>query len=1006
MEHKEFTNEIDEILSKVENGKVKKKKEEEYCIETLKNYLYSAEDKKGFMKRIIQLMGDKNKKPRKIAADVLKGWKTHTFYLFIKAPDKPYLDKIQHMISSFKHPNPSIDLKSYYEEGDIVDRDILRTKESWMASEGNVFVFAFNVGYAKDMEQNDTSRVIRFDEDLENPAALKEGFEKRFDELVQQFLHSLLEGDEFVDALLQASSKKIYPEIAEYLNIYYHYQMDKESLKSKVISLLDDENDNLRELAVSLLLNWHLPNNKQLLQDLANDKNKKIKKMVSDFLETIDMVFDLTSKEELDEMIENDTKYDRRGKKLDLAIHEAAKRGDLTGVKYLQKNGYKLSDNGEEKKRAIHCAVESGNTELVRFLLQKKSKADQADAMHRTPLHYVSRDTSVEMVRLLEENGADLNAVSDEKDTLFINERHQLSVLFHVLWKGNKDVIDYFIQKGIRLSDTDDIRYLLNNCNTENLVSLITYLKSCGHSPAEIFQQLRLSQDLEDNNGLRAKILYEKLDTLTLTYDDKIEILMNGDLEFIKLLLSRGLDLSDKLPAGTYLDVYTYDVPTPYVFLAYRNEHEDVRKFILKNKNIDLGVSSGDKEDFHFEYFEAEQEPFYISSVGKKDEYVLRKSYTSLLALATEHDRKDDVKFLLENGIEKVSDIMIAVALDANQRMGYRILEYFAEKHFDDFNPFRVATKKVDETLLSIIIKAYSGENKDQLLKNLSRNGRIKAYAQDKGLDQDNIEEISNAYLSNLQKELQKQVEAEMENVESIETVYKFLESGMPDKVRAALDVLKKNEDFYQKAEKRYLNLIKANLNDKNATLENFEEGIFNKKQIRELETAGIYSKGLDFRVSYALKELVDFIGSVTMNHVDVDKFIAKAKKISTDVEAVDDLALDYEEKFFDDIEKESEIYPDGWYSQSLKKLLNLKGKIENLLFEKCNFIQSDFMFPEAFFFFVRMAAGPYGVSLSLFQSQMELSDTFWLCSGLHQENFEIDEESDLSVPPEPFEYH
>jgi len=947
-----FTENINTILITITEEKYKKKEMEDY-LRTLMYYLHNLNTKKEFFHEIINLLGNKNKKTREIALALFHKMREKSLSFSIAANEKN-AKEIDNVIENFKTDSDS----------DIEIRHSYYTYGNGLTGYNFILFISHN---RLEIESIDSIEV--------DASSYKEVLESMMKETVKRVLNYLPTEDEIFNTLIKLIKQKIYPEMLDYWSKSRDYSNNKEEFENRVIALLDNEDDNLREFAVILLLRWQLTNNKELLEPLKNDKNKKVKKRVVDFLESLSIVFDVLTKEELDELIKQDENYNNRKNKCDLAIHEAAEKGDLVGVKYLLKNGYKLTDNGGDKRRVIHSAASSNSFKLVEFLLNNKSKATQLDSTENTPLHYVSKDTPLETIKLLIEKGADIKAINKDIKSNYVGD-YQRSVFFNVLSRANKEVLDFFVGKKIKLSKIDDIGKLFSYCNMDNFTFMMDYLKSIKH-PLNDIAYFNFYRDITDNKGSRAKILYGKYNVLRK--GGEVDILMDGDLEFIKILESKGFDFNGKIPKGT--KHYFHSDLTPYLFIAYRNKRRVVREFILNNKKNDLSIYKGDKEDFYFEM----------------PDFDLKKNYASLLVIALYHDRLKEIKFIVDNKIEGISDIIFAIAIAMYRNRKNKVLKYLIENYYNNFNPFKTATKDEKETLLSLILKVYLAKDREELLDKLLKNSFIEKYRKDNNLDND-LEKISKHYLENLHNDLSIKIDDEMKNVKNIETIYQYLESGEPDKIKAALKALKKNKDFYQKSEKRYLNIIKAKLNNKNATLENFENGIFDKNDIRELESSYFYEKGLDFAL-LEIKVTVDFIGAITMNHVDVDKFIIEAKKVSNDVGKVQDLQTDFSKGLFEKIENEAKIYPEGWYSKLLNKLLKMKGKFEKMLFDKSEFYSEDYLFTEAFFFFIGRAAWDE-IYMDIYQSSVELPDTVWLTTHLLDWSTQ---EGNLEIPKNPF---
>ncbi len=411
------------------------------------------------------------------------------------------------------------------------------------------------------------------------------------------------------------------------------------------------------------------------------------------------------TKEELDEMIESEKGFDSKGKK-DLAIHKVAIKGDLEGVKYLLQNGYKVTTNGYDKLRAIHYAVASGNYELVKFLLEKKSKATQTDKYKRTPLHYISKNTTLDIIELLIEKGADINAVTRIAGWSRGIYREN-SPFYYALLYASEEIIDYFFKNAELITSESEYNLLTSVLSSNGTEIAEKYLNSIGKSLRNYGKDMQyiFSNNLSHHFPKKFPMdLYVKYD---VRYDGiEMNIVENGNLEFIKILEKQGFDFNK--PIHNRL---------PFITAYKQNKDKEVVDYILNNPNINISLTSGNKDDFYFD--------FYGTGISMHF-----GNYSSLLLEAVNKKNLEDIKRFLKT--EEISEIMIFAALSGiffyHSDEEEKPLEYLIENYYDKINPFRIFTKDKKLTMIDVIVQKYRGKNKDKILTDFCKNENVKRY--------------------------------------------------------------------------------------------------------------------------------------------------------------------------------------------------------------------------------------------------------------------------------------
>jgi hypothetical protein len=222
----------------------------------------------------------------------------------------------------------------------------------------------------------------------------------------------------------------------------------------------------------------------------------------------------------------------------------------------------------------------------------------------------------------------------------------------------------------------------------------------------------------------------------------------------------------------------------------------------------------------------------------------------------------------------------------------------------------------------------------------------------------------------------------------NIEEVYALLESGDEDKIAQALEILAQNVAFKTAAEKRYLNLVQARSNNPQADLSQFEEACLSRRESNTF--LGKYIAKDFISLSYydenESKLVVDVIGSLIKNAIDIEAYISEAKKLQTEAELIK-LYDKYITKVKEHWAEMSKTYANGWWSKICKKLLELK--FERLLFEKTSFEDANKSLVLKEFWFYMNIYKKTDVYLDLHQSSIpDLTEVFWLLPTIPSTNW------------------
>ncbi len=110
--------------------------------------------------------------------------------------------------------------------------------------------------------------------------------------------------------------------------------------------------------------------------------------------------------------------------------------------------GLDYNERGKKNRSLLHMATDEGGVEMVRYLLTLKLDPDSRDQNELTPLHYAAQFNILSVVEILLENGANVQAKTNEGQTAL----HTSAKSFY----ATMEVIKYLIEKGAEVNDCDN----------------------------------------------------------------------------------------------------------------------------------------------------------------------------------------------------------------------------------------------------------------------------------------------------------------------------------------------------------------------------------------------------------------------------------------------------------------------------------------------------------------------------------------------------------------------
>ena len=220
---------------------------------------------------------------------------------------------------------------------------------------------------------------------------------------------------------------------------------------------------------------------------------------------------------------------------------------------------------------------------------------------------------------------------------------------------------------------------------------------------------------------------------------------------------------------------------------------------------------------------------------------------------------------------------------------------------------------------------------------------------------------------------------------DNLESIYEFLESCDKGKIKGAIDVLENNPKFKKKAEKRYLNFIRARMNDENATLQDFPEAtisLINRKLILGEDS---YDQPLKLdRLNFSRlwdedsKMIVDVLGSMIKNYYPISIKDRREELLKIKSEKEEPLLINLNKKWYKELKKNlkkaRKTYSDGWFSKIC--LYIETHNIFNVSFDKTSFNDANdsFVLKEYMLLF-----SVCDCTFDIFQSDTpEFTEVFW----------------------------
>jgi ankyrin repeat protein len=221
------------------------------------------------------------------------------------------------------------------------------------------------------------------------------------------------------------------------------------------------------------------------------------------------------------------------------------------------------------------CVQPTYNEELIRLLVELGADVNYRSAQGTTPIMYLAQFGNLRMLIYLVENGADTTVTSTEGYNLE----------YYAKYSGSKGVMEYVsrLMKGKQEIDEDD-EYVLQprlldaikrNADLEVVKTIAGRLKTLNFGDHPTNSPLLMVCDVDHFNPDLIQLFVERgADVNYQSFSTRTPIVylaLNGALEMMKYLVSKGANPHVETRYGYRLDYYAKDSRVPEV-IAYVNE--------------------------------------------------------------------------------------------------------------------------------------------------------------------------------------------------------------------------------------------------------------------------------------------------------------------------------------------------------------------------------------------------------------------------------------------------
>lgn len=239
-------------------------------------------------------------------------------------------------------------------------------------------------------------------------------------------------------------------------------------------------------------------------------------------------------------------------------------------------------------------------------------------------------------------------------------------------------------------------------------------------------------------------------------------------------------------------------------------------------------------------------------------------------------------------------------------------------------------------------------------------------------------------------------------SINNIKTAFAYLESGAEEKIRAAMAHVKNMPGLAELVKDRYLGVLKARSNDPSIPIEALPTFLLNKVEVKLLMERVIHAKHLNLAYlnRHESKLVVDFIGSIINECIDIEEF--KRKAVHTESKSgLEQLLAVNAERVRTHLQRKIDQWPESWMGRLCQKLLDLK--LEKVFFEKTLFSEANkSLVLEGFYLFLGLSSSQ-PVYIDIHQSEApEIPEIIWMLGEVPRLHWS---QTPANMPASPLRY-
>lgn len=235
-----------------------------------------------------------------------------------------------------------------------------------------------------------------------------------------------------------------------------------------------------------------------------------------------------------------------------------------------------------------------------------------------------------------------------------------------------------------------------------------------------------------------------------------------------------------------------------------------------------------------------------------------------------------------------------------------------------------------------------------------------------------------------------------------VTALFEYLESGEEEKMQLALSMLQNNPSFRPKAESRYLALLRARSHNPFIGIDAAPNFMLNKVEAKLLQEKVIHPNHLNLAYlnRHESKVVVDFVGSILGNCLDVEDFKQEARQTKSE-SSLQQLIGRYYEIVKSSLQQAIEEYPEGWMSNVYQRLLD--GQLEKVFFENTLFLDANHSLAlEGFYLFLGMNS-QQPIYIDIHQSEApQIPEVIWMFKHKPQFNWS---QTPANMPTSPLKF-